>query len=207
METNPYLLWQLLVSSFFGGVLLGAVYDTMRLSRVLFGVCHYVDISLNRNIRSPFSKQLPNRKASPIFAAFLLTLQDILFCLLAGILIAILLFYGNNGNFRGFVLFGILAGFLLYYVTIGKLLIRVSEYVIFAVKVAALYAAYYVTRPILLILRVAKKMYVAIWGRFCMYRIRRFDAAKREMLLKLSDMGFVGALWNGNGKHQIYTSK
>ncbi len=207
METNPYLLWQLLLRSFLGGILLGAIYDTMRLSRVLFGVCHYADIALKWNFPLPFANRLPNKKASPVLVMIFLSVQDILFCFSAGILIAILLFDGNNGGFRGFVLLGLLAGFLLYYVTLGKLLIRISEYIIFAVKLAVLYAVFYITKPILFLAKRIANAYKEMAGRFLMYRLRRYDIAKREQLLKLSDMGFVGLQWKENGKNQIYTSK
>ncbi len=199
METSPYLLWNLLLNAFLGGVLLGAIYDTMRLSRVFLGVCHYTDISPGWKACSPFAKKISNKKIPPVFATVLFVIQDFCFCLSAGILIAILLFYGNNGNFRGFVPLGLLAGFLLYYVTIGKLLIKVSEYVIFTIKIAVLYVIFYLTRPLLLLAHLLGTWYSAIWERLFMRKLRRYDAAKRDMLLNLSDIGFVGVDWKENG--------
>ncbi len=212
MEIYPHLLWQLLFSSFLGGVLLGALYDGIRLSRVLFGVCHYVDISPRFQVRSPFPvKCRAVRKRGTFWQDAFFALQDLGFCLSAGILVTILLFYGNDGGFRGFVIPGIAAGFLLYYVTLGALLIRCSEYLIYALKTAVLYAVFYITRPFLLLARLIidlwKRVYCAVSEKMHCVRLGRYDAAKRKQLLKMSDSGFVGLSWNENGEHQIYTSK
>ncbi len=198
MEISPYLLWRLLLNSFLGGALLGAIYDTIRLFRVLFGVCHYADILPKWQVPMPFITYKKEKKHSMLFVNIFLAIQDVCFCFLAGILIAILLFYGNNGNFRGFVLLGLSAGFLLYYVTLGQLLIRISEYIILAIKIAILYTVFYVTRPILFLAHKIKRVHAMILEKVFMQRLRRYDAFKREQLLKLSDIGFVGLDWKEN---------
>lgn len=212
MEIHPEALWRLLWYSFFGGVLLGALYDTLRLSRVLLGVCHYADISLKMRIPSPFGERLRSpRKRSSVFREALLAVEDLVFCLAVGAVMMLLLFYGNDGGFRGFVLLGLLAGFLLYYATLGALVVRASEYLVFWLKTAVLYAAFYITRPFVFLFRflrkTARRVYESVSRRVAMRRLRRYDEKKRKELLALSERGFVNLEWNENGNDQTYRSK
>lgn len=211
MEIYPHLLWRLLLYSFFSGMLLGAVYDTLRLSRVLLGVCHYIDVAPVNYVPSPFPRRdVPPRKRSKVLREALLVLEDLAFCLVAGALVMILLFYGNDGGFRGFVLLGLLAGFLVYYATLGALVVRASEFLIFWLKVAVLYAVYYITRPFVIAARFlwksTKKVCEKAAHKLRARRIRRYDAGKRKELLELSEKGFVGLNWKENGNDQTYRS-
>ena len=212
MEIYPEVLWRLLWYSFFGGVLLGALYDTLRLSRVLLGVCHYVDISPKMRVPSPFRERARSpRKRSAVFREVLLALEDLGFCLAAGAVMMLLLFYGNDGGFRGFVLLGLLAGFLLYYATLGALVVRVSEHLVFWLKTAILYAVFYITRPFLFLFRLVRnavrRAYGSVSRRVILRRLRRYDEKKRKELFAMSEQGFVGLEWKENGNDQTYRRK
>lgn len=52
--------------------------------------------------------------------------EDVLFALFSAISICIFTYYMNAGRFRGIVLVGCLFGFVVYYNTIGKLVLRLS---------------------------------------------------------------------------------
>lgn len=52
------------------------------------------------------------------------SIEDILYWLVAGIMIFLLLYYRNDGEFRFYIVFGIASGALLYYLLCGRFLFR-----------------------------------------------------------------------------------
>ena len=60
--------------------------------------------------------------------------EDIIFCLISVTVIFIFTFAMNEGVFRSYELFGIIAGFLIYYNTFGRLVMAFSEIIINAFK-------------------------------------------------------------------------
>lgn len=56
--------------------------------------------------------------------------EDILFFVLAAILTFLFIFNVNSGVVRWFIFLGIIVGFALYYITVGKLVIKISEIII-----------------------------------------------------------------------------
>lgn len=52
------------------------------------------------------------------------SIEDILYWLVAGIMIFLLLYYRNDGEFRFYIVFGIAGGALFYYLLCGRFLFR-----------------------------------------------------------------------------------
>lgn len=202
MEINPISLFRLLLASLIFGAIMGGLYDCIRIQRVLLGISRYTEAA-NAPIFCPKlwkkrEKRMPKSSCDLIKRGFLV-LQDIAFCLTVGVLLSVLLFYQNNGEFRGFVLVGVATGFLAYYFTVGKLVIRISEYLVFAIKTAILYVIYYTTLPFI----VAGRFVVVHVGRFVdrqrqkrkEKKIDRYHRRTSEELLVLSKQGFLGPQW------------
>ena len=110
-------------------------------------------------------------------------------------MIALLLFSHNNGEFRGFVPVGMIVGFVAYYFTVGQLVIRASEYVVFAIKTVFLYAVYYVTLPFISLGRFAvKHIGNAIRKARAIKRekkIARFTGTAYRSMLQAAEHGFL----------------
>lgn len=198
MEIYPILLFRLLLASLLLGVIMGGLYDVLRIQRVLLGISRYTEAADAPIFRPKFctpKKKKMSGRASQMIKYICLVLQDVIFCFTVGILLAVLLFYQNNGEFRGFVLAGAAVGFFAYYFTIGKLVIRASEYVVFALKTAMLYLVYYVTLPFVaaarfLVTRVGRlleKLRQRRWEKAC----RRYHAKRYQEWLALSEWGFL----------------
>lgn len=196
MEIYPSALWRLLLASFLLGVGMGALYDCIRIQRVLFGICRYTKAA-NAPAFCPTFLKVRNKRAGKgkeIIKAFFLVLQDVVFCLAAGILVSILLFYRNDGVFRGFVLIGAALGFVAYYFTVGRLVISASEYIVFAIRTAFLYVVYYVSLPFIRLGRFSVERIGGAIQRAREKRLERIRASYharvcREMLA-LSEKGF-----------------
>ena len=202
MEINPTSLFRLLLASLIFGAIMGVLYDCIRIQRVLFGISRYTDAANTPifcpKLWKPREKRIPE-KARDFFKHGVLVLQDMVFCLTVGVLLSVLLFYRNNGEFRGFVLIGVVLGFSAYYFTVGKLVIRVSEYLVFAIKTAMLYAIYYITLPFI----TAGRFLVVHVGGFVERQrqkrkekaVDRYHRRTSEELLVLSKRGFLGKQW------------
>lgn len=95
------------------GACLGAVYDLVRLVRILFGV----------TVASPFGKSGVHRWISYILAA----LGDLFFFAVASAVLCVFFFLTGDGRMRGYGLLGAALGFFCYYQTFGRLVIRLAE--------------------------------------------------------------------------------
>lgn len=117
-------LFRLFGGAFLLGLVFGLFYDAMRITRVLMGVS-YGAVS-NLSLPMPvFSRQIPilGKKVRNV----LINLEDFAFFLIAAPATAIYISAANNGQFRWLVLAGIGGAFILYRLTIAKLVIAVSE--------------------------------------------------------------------------------
>lgn len=202
MELRPDLLLRLLLASLALGTVAGVLYDTIRLQRVLLGISRYTSACSAPAFRPHFCRPKGMRKKSARRRAaesVLLGVQDVVFCLSCGGMIAVLLFYRNEGEFRGFVLLGAAVGFLTYYFTVGRLVVFVSEYVMFAVKTAFLYLVYYATRPAILLGRFLIARCGAWLSRMKQARrtrvIRRYRASLAGQLAASAEHGFLHGKW------------
>lgn len=61
-------------------------------------------------------------------------IQDILFCLITGIIIIISIFYFNNGELRLFIFIGIITGAIFYMLLISKYIMAISIKIINFIK-------------------------------------------------------------------------
>ena len=115
------------------GGLLGVFYDVFRIIRIAF-----------------------NSKWLSVF------FQDLIFCVFSAFSIILLVFYTNSGTVRWFSLFGCFICFVLYHMTVGKLVIFMSKKIIDFIK-KVLRFIYKITvipvkKTVLLILKLLKKL-------------------------------------------------
>lgn len=202
MELRPDLLLRLLLASLAWGGVAGVLYDTIRLQRVLLGISRYTKACSAPVFCPSFCRAKAKREKSATrraAEAALLGVQDVAFCLACGAMISVLLFYRNEGEFRGFVLLGAATGFAVYYFTVGRLVVFVSEYIVFAVKTAFLYLVYYATRPWILLGRFLLARCGALLGRMKQAHraraIRRYRASLSGRLAASAERGFLEGAW------------
>ena len=198
MGVSPIQLFRLLVASVFMGMVMGSFYDILRISRVMLGMSRYTDVASAPIFCPHFYKPKRQKSRSQMMAIAkntMLIVQDFLFCVTAGVVIALLLFSHNSGEFRGFVLVGVGVGFAIYYFTIGRLVIRASEYVVFAIKALFLYALYYLTFPFIALGRfIGRQIRNATRRMLARKRERRiahYNKTTRQSMVHLAEGGFL----------------
>lgn len=96
------------------GALLGVLYDTVRLLRLLFGI----------TVKSPFG----GRGFARWLSFFGTAIGDLLFCVLAGAILCAFFFLTGDGRMRAYGLLGAALGFFCYYHTVGRLVIGAAEW-------------------------------------------------------------------------------
>ena len=136
------------------GIGLGILYDALRISRILLGV-HYRP-RLSKHLRSramPLIKLPVHRRESRVLGLAVF-LEDLFFCLFAGVAMILLFYEINNGKIRypAFLCAG--CGFLLYRATVCRLVLPMLEVVAFLMECAARYLWFFVSYPIRVAVRV-----------------------------------------------------
>lgn len=104
----------LLVRSLTSGMLLGLTYDAVRAFKMLLGV-DYGD-----------SAKKERKRSVEAFLFAVTFVSDLIFFTSAGC-VAIFLAYADGGFFRGLILLGMVSGFLLYYFTLGRLVLALDR--------------------------------------------------------------------------------
>ncbi len=134
IDLSQQVLLALLIKSFLAGVVLGVFYDLIRAFKMFFGVRYALPI-VKRSV------------AVSVLAYIVTFLTDILFWIVVGVT-SILLMYGVGGGvFRGLTYLGLAVGALLYYFSIGRLVLKVSEAAVNFVKRAVRRAVRILAKP------------------------------------------------------------
>jgi len=155
------------------GAALGVLYDAVRISRILIGNSYIKNKKIRTDEHSAESRwnvfneirlpligsrtdRLSRRKRCgrlPFFFKNLyIFIGDVFFFTSAGVAVTVFIYHANNGRIRWYLLLGAVAGFAVYYFTVGKLMMFFSEVIVFVLRSACAYALYAVLTPLKLIL-------------------------------------------------------
>ena len=193
------MLWLLLCSGFFG-MAVGVLMDFHRLIRVFFGV-RYSKKTFDRL----YAKPLPflhrplrvgrSNKIKQVFLNVLIFIQDILLLVFSAIGVVLLNYYFNQGRFRIYTVLAVLLGFLLYYFTIGKLVMLCSEGVVFIFRAVVTVIFVIISRPIVFFVdffrKIAKKMSKNIQNALAKKRKRVYNKYKEKIVMQEAEHGFL----------------
>ena len=144
MEISQFSFILLAVYSIFFGALLGVVYDLIRVTRVLFGAEREGNGKTDfRYIELPIIKRKAYPEKSNKLSGFLLNVWiavgDVIFAVSCGVLAIMIAYAYNSGKVRAVIFIGLILGFLAYYFTIGRLVMRASELITFLIRSMAVY--------------------------------------------------------------------
>ena len=200
-ELSLMLLYSVLL-----GFFLGASYDIIRLTRIGAGIKYGVKDTKKYNFREyalighffKAEEKKPSRKKDSLLS-ILVFFGDVIFCLFSSVSIAIFIYYFNNGEFRGFVLFGAAFGFFIYYFTLGRLVIYISERIVFALKLLLLYTLFFVLYPFYFLFgKISRFVYIIIQKNFLIIRklydiiyIDFYTKKRKRDIMRLASFGFL----------------
>ena len=164
MEISQLSFVLLAIYSVCFGVLLGAIYDIIRIQRVLLGA-EYGEIDKGkidfRNIKLPIiNKKAYSVKFDKISRRFLdiyIAVGDVMFASMCGVAVVLVAYAYNSGRVRLVIYLGLLFGFLTYYFTVGRLVMRLSHFISFVLRSILVYLCEIIVAPIRLVRRYIKK--------------------------------------------------
>ena len=163
------------------GVALGVFYDFIRAFKMLCGVSYFGEKS---------RKRIATRVIEYVITFFC----DVLFFLVAGVVTLLLIYRMGEGLFRAFTFGGIISGFALYYFTVGKIVMLVSEAIIFFIRATLKVVLFIIFRPVFLIFRkifeALKKMWIKIKTSIAKKRNIRYNENRQRELLSRASRGF-----------------
>lgn len=127
MEISPILLFWLVVSSFLWGALAGVLHDFHRFLRMIAG---------NQYLQGEGRPSLVigGTGFSRLLRRLLVTVQDIILFLFAGTGIVLLTYRFNRGQFRFLPVLALLFGFIIYYFTLGRIILWLSRWTAAAIR-------------------------------------------------------------------------
>ena len=197
MEIFPLEIFKWALRAFICGVIMGVLYDVLRLSRAMMGY-HYIPAE-SPVIKNRFTDRFPIKKNDHALARsyfkFILFLEDVLFVLVFCAVFLFVLFYGNNGGFRAVFLFAIILGFSSYYLSFGRVTVLFFDIWVIYIRTVACYALYYLLLPIRFLCAKCIAGFKKILHIFCEIleniKIKRYNKKERKRLLALSRKGMI----------------
>lgn len=144
MEISQFGFVLLAVYSFCFGGMLGVLYDVLRITRVVLGAqrknigkldLRRIDLPLIKRNACPEN----NSRIGNAFLNIYIAVGDILFALVCGTLSAMIAYAYNDGKIRIIIFVGAVFGFLAYYNTIGRIVMKLSELVAWVVRCMVIY--------------------------------------------------------------------
>ena len=174
MVVEQTRLAEILLYSFLLGIFLGIVYDWFRIRRRLF--------SINSAKKSDADKG--TKKHICLIEDVVIFFEDVLYGIICSIVVCIFLFYINHGRFRAITLIGAGVGFLIYYKTVGRLVLFCSEKIVRFIRF--LFGKIF-KLTVIPIIRLLKFLISISLGRLFMYC---YSAILIKLQLKKANTGF-----------------
>lgn len=161
MEVSQLDFVYLLIWSTFSGVLLGLLYDGIKmLHGAVFLTEGFLGSKLSK-IQLPIIKRTvatPESKINKAVSSVIFNLGDFIFMVAWGITIALIAYVYSSGKIRWYIPFGTILGFFAYRATLYKIVVKISNLVVFIIRGVAAYICFLAAFPIKLIVKIAGRI-------------------------------------------------
>ena len=200
MEISPIALAMWCAYAFLFGIALGVAHDACRLLYIMCGrSCG------SARFDAWYEKPLPiihrpirTRKKGKVWHVGIVALTivgDILFFIVAALGTVLLQYEHNSGTFRVFALLCEIVGFFAYYFTIGKLVMMLSEGIVFCLKALFLIAFFIISYPFRRIFcffnKKIKKFITNLQQALAKKRKKLYNKNIKIQLLREAEFGFL----------------
>ena len=135
------------------GMFIGLIYDVFRILRIVSGVSPGSLISKRKTV---FGNRMPDifsRRRGKVFSSLFVAVTDVLFFSVSSVAFVLFLYCFNYGRFRWFILVFTVAGFRLYYLTVGKAVISSSGLICDLIKLVMNALLYLILLPLRMFFR------------------------------------------------------
>ena len=180
MEVTHSQQLSTLLISLVTGAFLGAIYDCVRILRCILGVEYYSKI---KDFKYKNLKSKKNGRISKAKENIVMLITDILFFVFCGISIAIIVYYANSGIVRWYIFVFCFFGFLAYYLTLGRLVIRIANTVAIIIRLFISNTVYLLVYPLKPVAPLLKKLFLRLKLKIKNKKIKKEENKKRDILL------------------------
>jgi hypothetical protein len=147
MEISQWLIAGLYVHAILLGIILGIVYDGLRISRVFLGARYSRRIADRlRRKELPLLPPPKERQKSP-FLGPVIFFEDLFFAIFGSVAFILMQYAENNGKFRFLAVAFTVAGFFIYRATVGRLVMLFSEIIAFFIGIFVRYLIFFTLLP------------------------------------------------------------
>lgn len=174
MVVEQTRLAEILLYSFLLGIFLGVVYDLFRIRRQLF--------SIGSAKKAANVQETTNRIC--LIEDVIIFFEDVFYSIICSVVVCIFLFYVNHGRFRVIALVGAGLGFLVYYKTVGRLVLFCSEKI---VRFIRFLIGKIIKLTVVPIFRLLKFLFKITLGRLYVYC---YSAVLKRVCLRRANKGF-----------------
>lgn len=194
MEISPFNIIKLVLTSLALGGVMGSINDIQKLIRALV-FYENANETLSSKIELDQENEAPLRKRKAWILYAFTFIQDILFFALMGIGIVIINYYFNNGRFRIYAPVSAFIGFLIYYLTVGRIWDKIHNSIAGAFRRLILMILAIIFKPItivclffgIIVKKFCKKVYKTIAKR----QKKVYNKNKVKQVVKNASLGFV----------------
>ena len=122
------------VLAFLLGAFFGVVYDVIRIARLFLEIKNH---NVFNKIEKIFlNKFVEKKKIGKVYESVVMGITDIIFFVIISIFMMIFVHIANSGKVRWYIYVMALLGFILYYKTLGKVVLSLSVPLVFYIKKA-----------------------------------------------------------------------
>jgi hypothetical protein len=190
IDLSQKLLSGLLLHSLIAGVIMGVIYDVIRLGKMLLGVEYGV-------YRERVGFTFKNAVTSAVTIC-----SDVIFWLLFALCAVSLTYTLSGGVFRGLVYIGMLSGLCVYYFTLGKLTLKISSKISKVVKKTVRALIKIILIPLRAIFCVFVRLYRLTIGKIIV-KIKEREKIRRQKRDAMAEKSSVAAISDGDGEEDI----
>lgn len=133
MEISQLDLFRLLIHSAIGGIAVGVMYEVLRTFRLVFEICLMpqkvpkpillgrmsTKLFIPRKVETENGKK---RRVSHVLYGIIVFICDIMLAMCAAVTLIIVSYAYNSGRMRWMIFLGFIIGFVIYIITVGRLL-------------------------------------------------------------------------------------
>ncbi len=160
MNTFFYDSFELIFIFVFPGVLFGAVYDVIRILRIARSDSKgSMTPKLFAHFKISYMPRLQNEKRKERLDLILVFIEDFVFCLFVALGELLLFYHLNDGVIRVWGLILSAIGFLIYKLSIGKIMIYMAKRIIYALRRLLYILVVIMFTPISLLARLGKHVF------------------------------------------------
>lgn len=148
-------LW-VFIMSFIVGIFYGVIYDFIRIIRCLLGIRYNTKIiKVFDKVQLPLIKKTNKNKKryNSLKENVIIVVTDIAYFFVITVFTSIFVYSVNNGRARWFMYVMFILGFMLYYFTVGRLVILLSGMITFFIRAIFAYVLFFIRAPFIPLVR------------------------------------------------------